>query len=292
MKKVLRQQLKEYNGEDRIISSRKMEKVLSRTNVSIISVRSEIQSLDASTDGFQEGEVVVISGPPKSGKTLLAQTFTVNFIEQGRASLWFSYEVPTHQFLSQFPFSVKFYMPRRLKPHDLGWLMERTRECKAKNGTRIVFIDHLHYLIDMSRTNNASLEIGAIIRHLKILAVKERLIIFLLAHMTKGKSQTISHEDIRDSSFIAQESDSVLMIQRTPQIAQNAARLQVELHRRTGVMRKSIELVKYKGLLVERNQFSPNSGKRPLRTDKGRANVDREKSGERQGDDKKAAEDQ
>jgi len=63
----------------------------------------------------------------------------------------------------------------------------------------------------------------------------------------------MSYDSIRDSSFIAQESDCVLMIQRTPWFAENAARLSVQFHRRAGVLKKDIKLIKFKGLLIEKN---------------------------------------
>jgi hypothetical protein len=104
----------------------------------------------------------------------------------------------------------------------------------------------------MARAKNPSIEIGTVIRRLKTLAVTSGFIIFLLCHTVKGKSETnLSYESIRDSSFISQESDSVLMIKRTPEVSENAARLRIEFHRRTGVLEKTVDLVKVNGLLRE-----------------------------------------
>jgi hypothetical protein len=87
-----------------------------------------------------------------------------------------------------------------------------------------------------------------------MIAVKNNFVIFLLCHTTKGKfkeDDDLSYDSIRDSSFTAQESDCVLMIRRDPKRGENAAKLRVEFHRRTGVMEKVIPLIKKGGYLVE-----------------------------------------
>jgi replicative DNA helicase len=245
--------LREYNGADRVISSAELALSLKDSPESRIKVKSSFPSLDAAVDGFQGGELIALSGPTKGGKTLLAQTLTVQFTKQQYQSLWFSYEVPARQFLSRFPDPPPLiYLPAQLKAHALVWIEDRIRESFLKYRTRIVFIDHLHYLFDLARTRNASIEIGEIIRRLKTLAVNEDFLIFLLCHTKMGASESnLSYESIRDSSFVSQESDSVLMIKRTPENGENAARLRVEFHRRTGCLEKIVELVKVDGLLQE-----------------------------------------
>ncbi len=244
--------LAEYNGEDRVVSSHELYLKYQDEPESIIKVKSQIPTLDRYTDGFQEGELIVISGPTKNGKTLFAQSLTLSFIKQQYFPLWFSFEVPGKQFLNQFKEVPFIYMPEKLKAHEIEWFKERTQESFEKYHTRIIFIDHLHYLIDLARLRNPSIEIGQIIRQLKILAVDKGYIIFLLCHTTKGSSEdNLSYESVRDSSFISQESDTVFMIKRTPKEGETRARLRVEFHRRTGVLEKTVELIKVNGLLGE-----------------------------------------
>ena len=245
--------LKEYNGDDKVISSHEMKLALDRRPDARISAKSLIPSLDRYIKDFRDGELIAISGPTKNGKTLLAQTLTVNFGKQNHPPLWFTFEVPAHQFLAQFPQVPVLYMPAKLKPHALDWLEDRIVESFEKYRTRIVFIDHLHYLLDLARMRTPSIEIGAVVRRLKGIAVNREMVIFLLCHTIKGKQDgTLSYESIRDSSFVSQESDTVFMIKRTPEEGENTARLRVEFHRRTGVMEKVVDLVKVDGLLRER----------------------------------------
>jgi replicative DNA helicase len=247
-----RQDLKEYKGEDQVVSSHEMKIAFDNRPASIINVKSLIPLLDHYVDGFRDGELISISGPTKNGKTLLAQTLTVNFQKQLKPSLWFTFEVPARQFLNQFPEFPHLYMPTKLKANALDWLEERIVESFEKYHTRIIFIDHLHYLVDMARMRSPSIEIGTVVRRLKGIAVSQEMVIFLMCHTTKGRQDTaLSYDNIRDSSFVSQESDSVLMIQRKPEFGDNAARLSVEFHRRTGVMEKTIDLVKEGGLIYE-----------------------------------------
>ena len=242
----------DYDGEDKIISSEEMLIHLKEKPDSILNMKSFIPSLDQAVDGFREGELIVISGPTKNGKTLLGQSLTSAFIRQQYYPLWFSYEVPVRQFINSFPQMPLIYMPQKLKAHALTWFEDRVNESFEKYHTRIIFCDHLHYLIDLARIRNPSIEIGQIIRRLKTLAVNGDYLIFLLCHTTKGVSdEDLSFEAIRDSSFISQESDSVLMIKRTPKKGDNIAQLYVEFHRRTGVMEKKIDLIKADGYLHE-----------------------------------------
>jgi replicative DNA helicase len=261
-----RKSLSEYRGDDEIISSHKMAQKLKERKVSVVRVKSLIPSLDALIGEFRDGELIVLSGPTKEGKTTLAQTWTINFAIQHRYALWFSYEVPVRQFLKQFPSIPHFYLPQKLQAHAMDWLKERVYECYLKHKTRIIFIDHLHYLMDLARIKNPSIEIGTVIRQLKRLAVEGGFIIFLIAHTVKGKSEkNLSYESIRDSSFISQESDCVIMIKRTPKVAENAARLRVEFHRRTGVIEKTVDLVKTNGLLTEPKK-TPSEPERTIDT--------------------------
>jgi len=136
--------LKEYDGEDRIISSHEMTLKLKETPDSIIRVKSFIPSLDQAIEDFRDGELIVISGPTKNGKTLFAQTLTANFVKQQCFPLWFTYEVQVGQFLSQFPEIPLIYLPAKLKAHALPWFEERVWESFLKYRTRIVFVDQLH----------------------------------------------------------------------------------------------------------------------------------------------------
>ncbi|MEW6186186.1 MAG: DnaB-like helicase C-terminal domain-containing protein [Thermodesulfobacteriota bacterium] len=228
---------------------------LGEARIPVHRLHTRITTLEALMEGFDPGELITISGLTKHGKTLLAQTLTKHFCDMRYYPLWFSYEVPARQFLNQFPSLPIFYLPDKLKAHDLNWVEDRIDEARAKYDVRVCFIDHLHFLFDMVRSRNTSLDIGNVVRSLKRFAVEKEMVIFLLCHLAKiKKGEDPSYFDLRDSSLIAQESDSVLMVKRTEEEGDNTALIKVEFHRRTGVMDKLVKVVKWQGYLWERKE--------------------------------------
>jgi len=238
-----------------IVSSYELKQLLDEEKKPELFFKTKISSLDKAIEGFSGGELITISGPTKGGKTLLAQTLTHNFLEQQIYSLWFSFELPPKEFISRFPDLSLFYLPRHLKRNAVKWLHNCILQSLEENRTKAVFIDHLHFLFDIARTRNPSLEIGSIVRELKSLAVDNNIVIFLLCHTSKlHPEKEPDAESIRDSSFVGQESDSVFILWRVKDsegIYGNKAILKVEYHRRTGVMSKKVKLQKIDGLLKE-----------------------------------------
>jgi len=245
----LEKKLYQYAGEDRILSSHDLAKSF-REEDTPISIKSGIPSLDRYIDGFEGGELIVISGLTGNGKTLFAQTLTKNFADQGIKSLWFSYEVMPRNFLKSFGEDLPFfYMPARLRGSSLSWLTARIHEAKLKYEIKAVFVDHLHFLIQINK-GNLSVEIGAVVRELKKLALRFNLCIFLIAHTMKIKPEVeLGLGDTRDSSFIEQEADNVFYIWRLKK--GNQAILKIAKNRRNGVFEKKIKLTKEGKFLVE-----------------------------------------
>jgi len=250
----MQKNLAEYDGADRIISSIEADLAFKGSSEPIFKVQSGLPTLDRYLDGgFEGGELYGISGPTKQGKTLLCQSITAKLDQQQIPSLWFSFEVPARQFLDRFSRLPLIYLPAKLKAHALPWLEERVQESFLKYRTRVFFVDHLHYLLDIARLRNPSLEIGAVIRTLKRICVENGFVGFILCHTIKGRGgPDLSFEAIRDSSFVSQECDSVFMIRRTPEKGLNMAALRMEFHRRTGGMERGLYLIKHPdGMLAE-----------------------------------------
>lgn len=242
--------LAKYTGPDRVLMNaelyEELEKQLSEHQP--VELKSKIPTLDHHIHAFYGGELSVISGPTGNGKTLFAQTLTSAFCRQDKKILWFTYEVGAYDFLKngfggieQMPF---FLMPRELKESSLVWVEDRIMEAKLKHGVDAVFIDHLHYLIDLKKNFNASLEIGRVMRFLKLLAVNENIHIFLLAHIRKVNTEDEPDNDsLRDSSLVAQESDNIIFIWRMKN-TENESKLKISKNRRFGVFNKYANMKK------------------------------------------------
>lgn len=240
--------LREYRGEDEVISFQSYKKLLEARQEPIWRAKTNLPTLDDLVGGFRGGNLIVVTAPTGQGKTTFCQTLTRNFADNEVKCLWFSYEVPPKEFLEKYGENLPIaYLPKALISKTLIWIERKIVEAIAKYQTKVVFIDHLHYLLDLSKIKNASLEIGGIMRELKLMALKYNIAIFVVAHMTKTRFEDkVGLEDIRDSSFISQEADYVIVLWRnaTKQskrdlrekgiIYTNEAVVLVEKNRRTG----------------------------------------------------------
>lgn len=244
--------LTDYEGFDKVVSSSELFKKLDQEQGRAFFVKSRFPTLNELIKGFNKGELITISGLTGNGKTLLMQTFTRDFSEVGVHSLWFTYEVPGLQFLRQFGKEIPhFYMPMKLADQSLKWIYNRILEAKQKFGVQVVFIDHLHYLADIMMSAHPSLEIGRVMRILKLWAVELEMIIFLSAHTKKIKPEDeLGAGDTRDSSFVEQESDNVFFIWRSKN-KETEAILKITKNRSVGIMNKKIKLMKVGRYLVE-----------------------------------------
>lgn len=247
--------LKNYAGDDRVVWASERREEIAKTPHSTIRFNTGIPSLDELVEGVEGGEMIVVGGKPKNGKTLLLQTLTANFKSQGVNSLFFEYEVPQHQFLRQMPVQVDFQLPRYLKSNKRDWIDLKIAESIQKYDTRAVFVDHLHYLISMERSRNPSLEIGDIVRGLKTMAIKHNVVVFLVSHVQKvPDDEKVTEMHLRDSGLTTAEADTTWIVSRLldpkTREALNEAMVDVRNHRRTGVMGRSVHLIKKDKLFV------------------------------------------
>jgi replicative DNA helicase len=213
----LEQKLSTYTGEDRVLPGNEVLEAYRKDRPLVDPYRSKLPSLDKIIDGFYPGQLIVVSGITGHGKTTMCQTFTMALAEQMAFPLWFSYEVACDDFLRVFPFDLPkyIYMPIKMQESGLQWIEDRIMEAKFKYDIKAVFVDHLHYLVSMNPKQNASFMIGETVRGLKQLALKHKIVMFLVAHMQKTKNDEepgLGH--IRDSSFVEQEADTVLYVWR------------------------------------------------------------------------------
>jgi len=261
-----------YKGEDRMISSEEKLKLIleEQANHPKVLLKTNLPTLDLLFDGFRLGTVNVISGPTGEGKTTFLQTLTQSFWQNNIKCAWFPFEGIDSEFFEKFPELPTFYLPREVPEsgNSMAWLKDKVLEAQAKYDTQVVFIDHLHYLKDMqnvSGTDKLSLYIGDLMRQLKKFAMEAGVCVFLIVHVKSDAGVVNSRhiyytkDDIRDSSFVKQEADSVMMIYRARKKTDtkasgweytNEAVLNVDKNRRTGKV-DFIDLVYYNGRFTE-----------------------------------------
>jgi len=258
------EKLLHYEGPDKVVSSVDLAKYYEEHGRRSQGFQFGVTSLDEALNGFEAGEVIVVSGPTAMGKTLFCDSVARSLKELGTYSLFFTFEVTPQKFVAWHSSDESIvYLPKEHKIADLGWLKQRCWEAKLKYDCQVVFVDHLHYILDMAKRTNMSMEIGSVMRFLKKeIALELDLTVFLVCHIYKLPLEiepSINH--LRDSSFVGQEADSVIMIWRRfdlnsygkkmDTMDQGLAMAKVEKARRSGVMNKKIKLVRQGLRLVE-----------------------------------------
>jgi len=136
--------------------------------------------------------------------------------------LFISYEVKVSHLWNKFKeiwniSDLPIYSIQKNTTWNIGWVEQKIKEAKLQYSTKIIIIDHLWFL--MPRTSmkdisqNYSTYIGQICRDLKVMAIKENVVIIMPVHIKKV-DWTPDMNSLAWSAAIAQESDSVMIINR------------------------------------------------------------------------------
>ena len=230
-----------YQGEDEVISSYEiLERLKNRKDE--LKIISGWGGLDNILNGFRLNQVITISAQTKSGKTSLCIDLTSRLKDYN--PLWLPFEEGADELIQKFLDRKEtpplFFTPENITGNTLLWVEKKIIESIAKYNTKIVFIDHLHFIVPFT-AERQDLAIGRAMRTLKQIAKRWNICIFLIAHLKKTRIESQpSLEDLRDSSFVAQESDTVIILYRQQKrvkgqiIITDNVNLSVQANRRTG----------------------------------------------------------
>lgn len=231
-----------YQGEDKLISSEDIvEKIKNQKEE--VKYKTGFETLDKILDGFRENQLVVLAAPTKSGKTQFCVELTSTMSETNPVWLPFeeSAEELIRKFLDRKENPPMFYTPEVITGNTTGWVEKKIIEGRVKFNSKLFFIDHLHFLVPFN-SDRLDTRIGETMRKLKQIAKRNNVIIVLIAHLKKTNMLVSpSLEDLRDSSFIAQEADTVILLWRKTirgddgqMMISNETLLSVQANRRTG----------------------------------------------------------
>lgn len=254
------QTMRVYTGEDMLISSLDILKRI-QTEPEEERFESGIEGLDTILKGFRKNQLIVLAAPTKSGKTSFCVELTIRL--EHLKPVWVPFEESAEELVRKFQERKEqpplFYTPQNITGNTTSWIEKRVVEGKVKYGSKIFFIDHLHFIVPFS-SDRLDTRIGQAMRELKQLAKKHEVIIVLVAHLKKT-NMTVSPtlEDLRDSSFIAQEADTVMMLWRKTyrdddgdMVISNETLLSVQANRRTGTT-GNVKLIFDKGRFLEKD---------------------------------------
>lgn len=174
-------------------------------------------SIDAMTKGFVAGEVTVIGGATSNGKTTLAVNICARMVAHGIPVLFVTLEMTKAQLTSRMMFvqdnfedfagNLSYQSADEMNWQSIDGLIAGAVQ---QLGVKMVIIDHLHYFT--RELQNVAEDLGRITKEFKKNAQRHNIPIILISHTRKGQGNDIN--DLRGSSYIAQDADIVLMVSR------------------------------------------------------------------------------
>ena len=232
--------LKDYIDQARHILAHKGE---------VQGIATNYPSLDSKLQGITSGELIVIGGSTGTGKTMFALNLIANAYigsPQMFTTLIVTMEMTKPQVTARLleiidsseyagsasAFPILFYDHPVAEPtiKDIRTLVMKM---KQEIGCQVVLIDHLHCFA-RSLESQAN-ELGVIVRDLKKIAIDLEVAIVLVSHIRKsapGQShKEPTMDDLRGSSFIAQDADVVIMLRRDREDPDLAHELKVNVEK-------------------------------------------------------------
>lgn len=185
----------------------------------VIGLRTGYPTLDKMTMGLAPGEMTVVGGRTSSGKTALAINVCANLLKQDIPVLFVTLEMTQTEVASRFShllgedtFLDKSSLLYFQENDDLDWKsVDRLIEyAKQDCGVGAVVIDHLHYFT--RELEHVSEDLGRITKEFKKNAIRHEIPVILISHTRKTSNSALSNDDLRGSSYVAQDADIVLMI--------------------------------------------------------------------------------
>lgn len=185
-------------------------------------ISSGYRCIDKLTKGFAGGELIIVAGKTSNGKTTLSMNIANRVALQGCRVLFVTLEMTHAELTSRYMFinggntedfgvvstNTVFQKNDELDWRDIDGLIQKAIDEMEVN---LVVIDHLHYFT--RELDHISEDLGRITKELKKNAIRYDIPVMLISHVRKvadGKKATI--DDLRSSSYIAQDADIVLMV--------------------------------------------------------------------------------
>ncbi len=225
-----------------------LEGLRKRQNV-ITGISTGFADLDSKTNGFQNGDLIIIAGRPSMGKTALAVNMAINSSTEHQYKVGiFSLEMTAKQIVLRMISSISgidFYRIRTGFIKENEWndniiktldklkhtkvyiddssfmtstdIRTKARKMKLEKDIDIIIVDYLQLLQGKGKENRTQ-EISEISRSLKILAKELDIPIIALSQLNRGvelrENKRPVMADLRESGAIEQDADIIIFIYR------------------------------------------------------------------------------
>jgi len=188
----------------------------------LVGLSSGIEVVDDMTMGLAPGELTIVAGPTSAFKTGLCLNMAANIAQQGRGVGFITLEMTKPEIGARLrkimddSSYTQFIMVNEadeMGPEDVEPFVQSAIDMA---GIDILFVDHLHYFA--RNLENQATELGMITQEFKKIAIRYNIPVVLISHTRKtdndGKEREATMNDLRGSSFIAQDADIVLMVNK------------------------------------------------------------------------------
>jgi replicative DNA helicase len=187
--------------------------------------------IDSLTKGFEPSELIIVGAVEGVGKSMFVQNIFHNLGQRNIPNLFISMEMSNIEAQKRYvemqmdvENTKKEEAAKEIKKMplfayetenmNLDELDEKIGQAIKEHNIKIVGIDHLHYFAPQDRDNSSAV-IGYLVRKLKGLSRKHEIPFVVISHLTKLKKKGMPDKSaLRDSSFIAQDADTVIMLNR------------------------------------------------------------------------------
>jgi len=223
------------------------------------------RTIDEATAGLQNGQLITIIAPPKTGKSVLAMQIAVNVHESGHVPMFQSFEMSNieqqhrhdamrahiahsrlvrgkltleeekryKESLAHMQTLQKFYITDSTSAMTVTGLAAKIEKIKPD----IVFVDGVYLMVDeASGESNTPQALTSITRNLKRLAQRANIPIVVSTQVLlwKMKKRQVSADAIGYSSSFFQDSDVILGLQRQDEEDDSSRELRIVASRNSG----------------------------------------------------------
>jgi replicative DNA helicase len=242
-------------GEDYVALSDSIEAAIAEieaaqdSNGDLVGVPTGFTELDALTNGFHPGQLIIVAARPAMGKSTFALDIARNAaIAQNKSTLFFSLEMGRAEIAMRMlsaESSIPLQSMRKGNIADSDWtklaqvrgrindaplyiddspnmtLVEIRAKCRRLSqrvGLKMIVIDYLQLLTSGKKVESRQQEVSEFSRALKLLSKELNIPVVALsqlnrqAEQTKDKKPELSH--LRESGSLEQDADVVVLLHR------------------------------------------------------------------------------
>ena len=220
-----------------------------RNHQGVTGIKTGFTDLDAITNGFQRGDLIILAARPAMGKSALALNFLNQVAKRNPGCVaMFSLEMPSDSLMkrllscesrvfadklrsghlsesdmSKLNAAASHLSEREIYIYDtssirVSQIFSKCRKLKSEHGQlSLIVIDYLQ-LITGGRQESRQQEVSDISRNLKILAKEMECPVIALSQLSRKVEERTDHEpqlsDLRESGSIEQDADIVMFLYR------------------------------------------------------------------------------